>query len=293
MSVAYSINDLERLSGIKAHTIRIWERRYGLLAPERSETNIRKYSDSDLRKILNVNTLLQDGWKISKVSELTPQDLEAEVWNAASDDKPVAQVYEIYVQAMISASLAFDEEWFENVYTDVTTRYGLPAAMQHVVSPFLARIGLMWAVMKLHPGQEHFSSNLIRRKLMVAIDRLPKINSRGTYLLFLPPWEEHEIGLLYTWYLLRSNEYDVIYLGQRVPLEALTQSIEAVQPDAVFTYMVTEPGEGIMESLLDLYQQTAQGIPLMIGASQGILPGISLPKGVHILHSAQELTELL
>lgn len=289
MPSTYSISDLERLSGIKAHTIRIWEKRYGLLDPARTETNIRLYDDEDLRKILNVNTLIKDGWKISHVSSLSQQDIEAEVWSAAKTDQSVERVYDIYIQALISASLAFDEDWFESVYADVTTRYGLPAVMEHVIGPFLNRIGLMWSVLKLHPGQEHFASNLIRRKVLAAIDRLPKFHTKGKFVLFLPYWEEHEIGLLYAWYLTRSAEYDVIYLGQRVPLQALKATIDAVRPDALLTFVVTEHPEESTASFLTSVRSAAPECKLLVAGSMEAGERNASIDGVIWLSSSEDL----
>ena len=293
MPSTYTINDLERLTGIKAHTIRIWEQRYALFSPERTEANIRHYGDEDLRKILNVNTLLKEGWKISKISALNPQDLEAQVWDTAKATKTPEQEYDIYVQAMIAAAMSFDEEWFDSVYADVTRAYGVPQGMKLVIGPFLQRMGLMWTVLKVHPGQEHFASNLIRRKLLAEIDRLPKPGSKGKYLLFLPPWEEHEIGLIFAWYLLKSAGYDVIYLGQRVPMEALVQSIGAVTPSALLTFFVAEQTPDELQHFADTVNDAATGIPFYAATRQDLMAGIHMPKGIEVLDSPEALLDII
>lgn len=293
MASTYSIGDLERLTGIKAHTIRIWEKRYGLLNPDRTDTNIRLYSDDDLRKILNVNTLLKEGWKISKVSALSQQDMEARVWEAAKESTADEKVYEIYIQALLSASLSFDEDWFESVYSDMTTRYGLRGAMEHIVGPFMARIGLMWTVFKLHPGQEHFASNLVRRKLLTAIDRLPKLHKRGKFLLFLPHWEEHEVGLLYAWYLIREAEYDVIYLGQRVPVQSLVATVRTVRPDTLLTFLVSEYPEESTASFLESIKEAAPASNIMVATRKDISAGNAEVSGVRWLHSSKDLVDIL
>lgn len=289
----YTINDFERLTGIKAHTIRIWERRYGLFSPDRTETNIRSYGDEDLRKILNVNTLLKEGWKISKISEMNTQDLEAQVWDSAKAAVTPEQEYDIYLQAMIAAAMSFDEEWFDSVYTDITARYGVSIAMQNVIGPFLQRIGLMWSVLKVHPGQEHFASNLVRRKLLVEIDHLPRSGSRGKYLLFLPPWEEHEIGLIYAQYLLKAAGYDVIYLGQRVPVQALIQSIEAVDPTALLTFFVAEHTPESLLRFIESITEHASDIPFYAALRPDLVAHVSLPGSVKVLDSPKALLDLV
>jgi DNA-binding transcriptional MerR regulator len=291
--ISYTINDLEQLTGIKAHTIRIWEKRYDLLSPSRTDTNIRVYDDEDLRKILNVSSLINAGWKISKVSSLSSQQLESSVWASAKSEHDIDKVYEIYLQAMISATLGFDEDWFETVYTDVTTRFGLPVVMEHVIAPFLSRIGLMWAVNRLHPGQEHFASNLIRRKILSATDRLPRLRSRGTYMLFLPPWEDHEIGLLYAQYLIRSAGYHVVYLGQRVPVASLVATIETIKPNALLSFFVTEYDPAGISEYMNVISATAPGVTWGIATRSGILGDISLPSGATRLNSSQALIEML
>lgn len=291
MAQTYSISDLERLTGIKAHTIRIWEKRYGLLTPARTDTNIRTYSDEDLRKILNVNTLMRGGWKISRISKLTGQELESQVWNSARSGHSTEQVYEIYTQALISAALTFDEEWFDNVYADVATRFGLTLTMQHVIGPFLNRIGLMWTVLRMHPGQEHFASNVIRRKLLSAIDRLPGLTTGKKFLLFLPGWEEHEIGLIYAWYLLKSAGHRVIYLGQRVPVEALLQTISTVQPHILLTFLVTEQPASEIQDYLQAV--SSPDTTVYVGARSELIPALSNLNRVKIIASPEELIKLI
>lgn len=293
MPQTYSINDLERLTGIKAHTIRIWERRYGLLTPDRTDTNIRTYNDESLRKILNVNTLLKAGWKISKISALNSQELESHVWNMAKSDRSTEQVYDIYVQALISASLSFDEEWFDGVFEDVSSRFGLSITMQHIIGPFMERIGLMWSVLKMHPGQEHFASNLVRRKLLTAIDKLPRVRSKSRYVLCLPPWEDHEIGLIYAWYLLKSSGYDVIYLGQSVPFHALVQSVQVTSPGSILTFLTTEESISSIQQFIDRVTSRFPEVELCIAARISLSSQLVMPSNVKILNSPQALIDLL
>lgn len=243
--------------------------------------------------MLNVNTLRKGGWKISHICSLPADELEALVWESARSAKTTGQVYDIYMQALISASLAFDEAWFDSVYQEVTTRFGLPDSMHHVIGPFFERVGLMWTVMKLHPGQEHFASNLVRRKILSEIDRLPAPSKNMMYLLFLPPWEEHEIGLIYGWYLLRAAGYSVIYLGQRVPIKALLQTVGVVKPNALLTFFVTEQATHLLQDYADALSVQSGDRPVYSGHRNGVLSEITIPTHLKVLNSPQDLLDIL
>jgi len=181
----YSIKDLERISGIKAHTLRIWEKRYEILNPQRTTTNIRSYDHDDLRKLLNINTLIKSGWKISKIGKLSNEQLGDEVQQQFEEITPKTIDATPYVNAMVIAMLDFNEQAFEKIFTIATTRLGLKVAMIRVINPFLQRVGLMWTVWKVHPGHEHFATNLIRKKLYwLIVLKLSFANRRIQYNLF-------------------------------------------------------------------------------------------------------------
>ena len=201
--IQYSINELESLTGIKAHTIRIWEKRYGLLKPERTDTNIRHYSNDELRKLINVTTLYNGGMKISHIVDLSDQEIKKQIGELISTSQTEQTVlYEAYIGKLITASLNFDEVSFEKNFSNAILRYGLANTYHFILLPMLQRIGILWNTEKMNPGQEHFISNLILQKIYSAIDGLqPAAESKEKWMLFLPQHEFHEIALLIADYL--------------------------------------------------------------------------------------------
>ncbi|HEU5145214.1 MAG TPA: MerR family transcriptional regulator, partial [Chryseosolibacter sp.] len=197
----YSIKELEHLSGIKAHTIRIWEKRYSLIRPQRTETNIRFYADNDLKKIINVSLLNAHGFKISKIAEMSDREIAQQVLKLSETDNN----HSIHINQLVAAMVHLDEEKFESTLSGFFMRYNFEQTLTQIVYPFLEKTGILWQTGNVSPAQEHFISNLIRQKVIVGIDGLPlKAGSRKTALLFLPEHELHEIGLLFCHYLLRK-----------------------------------------------------------------------------------------
>jgi DNA-binding transcriptional MerR regulator len=211
----YSIKELEKLSGIKAHTIRIWEKRYDLIQPHRTNTNIRYYTDEDLKKILNVAVLNRQGIKISNIARLNDLELKEEIIRVSRiSDSP-----DTFVDSLVVAMIDMDKYKIESLIDKSVSKVGFTASMVNVLYPFLEKVGILWQSGEVNPAQEHFISYLIRQKLIAAIDRLP-----GTYnpmakrfILLLPEGEWHELSLLFGQYLLREAGQEVTYLGQSVP----------------------------------------------------------------------------
>jgi DNA-binding transcriptional MerR regulator len=215
----YSISDLEKLTGIKAHTIRVWEKRYGIISPERTDTNIRFYSVGDLHRLLNISFLNRNGFKISLISEMNDGEIEQTV--SRISEKPGAD--EGFVPDLITAVSNLDEDLFERVLNTSILKLGFEPAFQEVVFPLLEKVLLMWQLGRINACQERFVNNLIRHKLVVAIDGLVGQNevSKKNILLFLPSGHYDEIQLLYANYLLRKLGNHVIYLGPSIPLDHL------------------------------------------------------------------------
>jgi DNA-binding transcriptional MerR regulator len=231
----YSIKELEKLSGIKAHTIRIWEKRHRLISPSRTNTNIRLYSDNDLKKIINVAIVNNAGVKISHIARLSPDELNRLVTDHSDKGIEVAPIDQLIV-----AMVEMNEQNFEKVLAKLSFKMGFEDLVTKVIYPFLEKIGILWQTGNITPAQEHFVSNLIRQKLMVAIDALPypASNSLGA-VLFLPENEYHEIGLLFYNYLARKNGIRTFYLGQSVPYADLKQVVSAHQPTFIITSIIT------------------------------------------------------
>ncbi len=282
--MSYSIKDLELLSGIKAHTLRIWEKRYSVLTPQRSDTNIREYGDEDLRRLLNVTTLLNNGWKISKASALSQDALQQEVEDIFEHTSTQSEEYSSHINALTLSMMEFDEARFEQVFASALLLMGLKETMLNIIYPFLSKVGLMWSVWKAHPGQEHFASNLIRKKLFSAIDQLPVFPTQNeNFLLFLPEGEQHEIGLLFANHLLRSRGYKVYYLGQDVPFESLQSSIETLHPDNLLTFFIRHQPKEDIQDYLKLLSETYGQTKIHVAGVQ-ILQFSSAPFTNILLH---------
>jgi MerR family transcriptional regulator, light-induced transcriptional regulator len=228
----YSIKDLEHLSGIKAHTLRIWEQRYDLLNPKRTSTNIRFYDNEDLKLLLNVSVLNDHGYRISKISRMSREEMQGEVLRLSQEYCH----YPDQIQNLCIAMVDMDETRFDRVMSSNIRRIGLEKTMLDVVYPFLTRIGIMWQTGFINPAQEHFITNLIRQKIIVAIDSTTVVvtDKSRKFVLFLPEGELHEIGLLFAYFLLKARNHTVYYLGQSMPVKDLFTVVNILKPDYVF-----------------------------------------------------------
>lgn len=237
----YSIKELENLSGIKAHTIRMWEKRYNLIEPHRTTTNIRYYTDQDLKKILNVAVLNRNGIKISNIAKLNEVELKDEIMRLSSKSDSKTNV----IDSMIVAMIDLDEIKFTGIIGKWVAKNGFKKTMTEILYPFLNKIGVMWQAGDINPAQEHFVSNLIRQKLITAIDGFshvynPKANR---FLLFLPEGEWHELGLLFALYLLKEAGHEVVYLGQSVPFSDVLATGASKQFDHILVSCTTSHPE--------------------------------------------------
>ncbi len=211
----YSIKELEKLSGIKAHTIRIWEKRYSLIEPHRTNTNIRYYTDNELKKILNVAVLNRNGIKISSIARLNDLELKEEILRVSDS----SDSSDTFIDAMVLSMIDFDEYKLEAMIDKSINKIGFKSTVTDVLYPFLDKVGILWQSGDVYPAQEHFVSFLIRQKIVGATDRLSNtFNQNGKkFLLLLPEGEWHEIALLFAQYLIKEANHEVIYLGQSVP----------------------------------------------------------------------------
>jgi len=240
----YSIKDLEKLSGIKAHTIRIWEQRYHLIEPQRTDTNIRYYSDDDLVKLMNISVLNQNGYKISKISQLNDGQI-SEVMLQLNNDVPSLSTQ---TESLVMAMVEVDERHFNQVFEKSVLNLGFENTIEQLLFPFLERIGILWLAGTINPAQEHFITNLIRQKLIAAIDH-EGVKTEGTHpriLFYLPEGEFHEIGLLYYNYLARKADFEVLYLGTSVPFRDIIRVDEIRPAQILFTSFVMSPGAGVL-----------------------------------------------
>lgn len=211
----FSIKELEEITGIKAHTIRTWEKRYQFPKPLRSDTNIRYYLSEELQKLLNVSYLIQNQHKISKLSLLNHQQLSQLVMEQSATEYP----NQYLINQLKISMLSFDEPLFHKEFDKIVKERGFEITCKHYLFPFLRHVGLLWQTNYICPAHEHFISNLVREKLFAAIDKLSvsNLDNNTRYVLFLPEHEIHEIGLLFLHYMLRFNKKHSIYLGQSIP----------------------------------------------------------------------------
>jgi DNA-binding transcriptional MerR regulator len=232
----YSIKDLETLTGVKAHTIRIWEQRYNLLVPDRTETNIRSYSDGELKKLLQANVLYSNGYKISKIAAFSQKQILAEIETLSNKDNS----NNVSIEALTIAMIEMNEQAFEEVLNSKIEKQGLDKTMSDIIYPFLDRIGVLWVTGVIEPAQEHFMSNLIRQKIIVAINNTPICDEDNmpTCIAFLHQEEMHELGLLYYTYHLRLAGYKTIYLGQMTPYADVLKTSVISKPNLVLTSFV-------------------------------------------------------
>lgn len=248
----YSIKELEKLSGIKAHTIRIWEKRHHLVSPNRTQTNIRFYSDEDLKKIINVSVLNNHGVKISKIVGLSLDDLNKKVSELSETQGSI----EIYIDQLVLAMIDLEEEKFEKQVADLILKFGFEKTIVEIIYPFLEKIGVLWLTNNITPAQEHFVSNLIRQKLIVAIDGLPLAPKSATrVLMFLPENEMHELGLLFYHYIAKKAGMRTYYLGQMVPYKDLKSVYAEHQPHILVTSLTSGPSPNAMPNYLTRLSQ--------------------------------------
>jgi DNA-binding transcriptional MerR regulator len=290
MSV-YTIKDLERYSGIKAHTLRIWEQRYNLLSPERTESNIRTYNNSDLRHLLNVSFLNNLGVKISHIAKLSPKEIHQQV--VGISECTIAP--NVQIETLVSAMIGYDEEKFENSFSLCVKKIGFEKTMVDVVYPFLKKLGVMWHTGIATPGQEHFIINLIRQKLIVAIDKSPIPNRKKAkkFLLYLPENEYHELALLYYNFLLKNKGYQTTYLGQSVPYEDLEKAYKQIMPEFLLA-VITCPKEELntQEHLSKLAKDFKKATVFLSGYSETLVP-IQIPSNIILFKNPTHLAKLL
>ncbi|PKH49440.1 MerR family transcriptional regulator [Tenacibaculum sp. Bg11-29] len=235
----FTIKDLENVSGVKAHTIRIWEKRYGLLSPERTDTNIRYYSSENLQKLLNVVLLNTNNHKISKIAEMSNETIIVKARELAFK----VAVNDEAINSFKLSMFQFDKVLFNNTYNKLLNKKTFREIFKDVFIPFLGHIGLLWQTDTLLPAHEHFISNLIAQKIQISTERLEYsvINSETTYVLFLPENEIHELGLMYLNYELVLRGNSTIYLGQSLPLSNLDYFFESDTKICFITSLTVQP----------------------------------------------------
>lgn len=280
---AFTIKDLESLSGIKAHTIRIWEQRYSFLKPQRTETNIRYYTSEELKTLLNIALLNKYGFKISHIDKMEPNEI-ADKLITLTDTR--AQ-QERMVNEMIGFMVDMHLDKFEEVLNKHILSKGIDRAIQQLIFPFLERIGILWQTNHINPAQEHLVTNIIRQKLIAGIEKAaPLFTSTKTILLFLPEGEYHELGLLYIYYMLKNRGVRVLYLGASVPLKDVVFLAETKQPYHIYTHVTAMSGNARMERYLNNLRERVPQTPIVVSgqlaqsSTNKTLPGIDFKRSI-------------
>ena len=282
----FTIKDIENLSGIKAHTWRIWEQRYRLGIPQRKDSNHRFYDNENLKQILRISYLYHSGIKVSKIALLNGDELRLKALEAL----PVENGNEYYIKELLEASIDLNEERFERTFQEALSRIGAEETMLKIMYPFQDKIGVLWLTDHVIPAQEHFTSNIIRRKLSVAIDSLPQVKetTKKEILLFTPEKEHHELPLQFIHYLLKKNQNRVIYFGSNVCLE----NIDTYQKNKSFKYLLFHMVTNLTNKhAWDYVKEISALFPEKEIYMSGtlVLQVTEVPANVHLLRSMDEI----
>ncbi len=293
----FSIRDLENLSGIKAHTIRIWEKRYDLLSPERTETNIRNYSLASLQKLLNITMLYNNGYKISKIARIKEQDISYMVKEIVAKNSVKNHAINAFKLAMIN----FDQTLFINTYNSLLSERSFREIFNEVFIPLLNELGLLWQTDTISPAHEHFVTGLIKQKIQTNTEKLQHIEPIKTdkvFVPFLPENEIHEIGLLYVNYEIVLRGYKSIYLGQTIPLENLKDVMKYYDNLHFISYFTVIPAKDQVHKYVHAFSKIAQENNLtsklwILGRQNQYLEQDQLPECVRTFNSIERIVEEL
>ena len=287
----FSIKNLENLSGIKAHTLRIWEKRYNLLEPERTDTNIRRYSLDSLRKLLNVTLLYNHGFKISKIASLDDSDIPKLVRSIALK----ANSEQVSINAFKLAMINFDYELFDTNYEEILQHHNFEYLFMNIFMPLMKELGILWQTGAISPSHEHFITNLVKQKIHLQTEYLQKNkfepNNHPIFVLFLPENEIHELGILYLNYLILSKGYRTIFLGQSLQTSSL-QTLYSYETKYYFvSYITVEPSKDeIMPYLQNFYNKILDKQDsklILFGPQQIAIDREALPEKIEMFRSVE------
>ena len=291
----FSIKDLENLSGIKAHTIRIWEKRYNILEPIRTETNIRTYDLASLQELLNVVLLNSYGYKISRIAELTTEKIALLVREIISDKNSNNHALNAFKMAMIN----FDQGLFLNTYTNLLSEKTFREVFYEVIIPLMNEIGLLWQAGTISPAQEHFISYLIKQKLLINTEKvqiLEPTRSDKVFVLYLPENEIHELGLMYLNYEILLNGYKTIYLGESVPIDSLKDMKKYFDNIVYISYLTVQPTRDAIDDYLKEISTEildANSQIWFLGRMTEFIDTKSLPETISVFNSISSLVSKL
>lgn len=258
---AFTIKDIENLTGIKAHTIRIWEQRYSFLNPNRTGTNIRVYSNEELKTVLNIALLNKYGFKISHIAQMNEKELKNKILSLTNSQAQQERI----VNEMLNCMIDIDFEQFESILDQHISRLGIEKSITQIIFPFLERVGILWLTSNINPAQEHLITNIIRQKIILGIETVTSIfNSSKLCIVFLPEGEHHELGILFIHYLLKSKGIKVIYLGANVPIADIEYLCKIKSPDFIYSHLTSLAHNFNFEKFLNFIGQKIPNQPAII-----------------------------
>lgn len=287
---AFTIKDLENLSGIKAHTIRIWEQRYSFLRPQRSTTNIRYYCNDELKTVLNIALLNKYGYKISHIDKMNQAEVREKILSLSQAEAYVERVVNDLIHHMVD----LDSEGFEDVLDHYIRMKGIDKTITNIIFPFLEKVGILWITNNINISQEHLITNVIRQKLIVGIESASShVQLNKSVLLFLPEGEQHEVGLLYVYYLLKSRGVKVIYLGANLPVKDLEYVVSIKKPDCVYTHVTCLPSRYNFDKFMSQIAQHLPDLKMVVSGQAASAHSKKLPEGVILKKSIADVMEAL
>ncbi|WP_222983717.1 MerR family transcriptional regulator [Flagellimonas meishanensis] len=291
---SFSIRDLENLSGIKAHTIRIWEKRYDLFSPERTETNIRTYDLANLQKLLNVTLLYNSGYKISKIAKLEEPQIPVMVREIVANNSKKSHAINAFKLAMVN----FDQNLFFNTYTSLLSERSFREIFNEIFIPLLNELGLLWQTDTISPAHEHFITNLIKQKIYINTEKLQVLEPTKkdkVFVLFLPENEIHEIGLLYVNYEIALHGYKTVYLGQTMPIESLVDLLKYYDNVHFISYFTVSPTKDELNNYFDQFTKALSPLGrcklYVLGHQIQYVVKDDLPENIKTFNSIEQLMD--
>ena len=287
---SFTIKDIENLSGIKAHTIRIWEQRYSFLKPQRTDTNIRYYSSNEVKTILNIALLNKYGFKISHIDKMNEAELKEKILSLTGTLAQQERIVNELIQHMID--LDIDE--FEKILDNYILARGIEKTILQIIFPYLEKIGILWLTDHINPAQEHLVTNIIRQKLIVGIEGVATpLRINKSILLFLPEGEYHELGLLFLYYLLKSRGASVIYLGANVPMEDIDFVAKLKKPDYLYTHLSTVGNNFSFEKFIIQLNKRFTDTPIVISGQLTQVYEKKIPHHFKFIKSFSEVFDFI
>lgn len=289
----FSISQLSRLSGIKPHTIRIWEQRYDALRPNRSEGNTRYYDNKQLRRLLNIVSLMNGGYRVSELSVMPDKKLFNLIEEISGKDFKKNKT-EYFILQLISAGMNYDEIDFDKIFSHCLLKYGMRNTYVDIIYPMLKRVGIMWTTDLIQPAAEHFISNIIRQKLFTVIDSFPAAKQTSdSWLLFLPENEFHEIGLLFSHFIIRVSGQKSVYLGSNVPLESVKEAVKVSSAANLLLFLTHKDTKESIQQYLNELCAFFKSKKIIIAGDPIYFKNIGVNKITSWIYSVEDLERIL